>query len=58
MQIKEVIEMARKKKVPVTPVTPQKTENQPTQTPSQNSQVPSGGQSSTPQVLSTPQKVQ
>jgi len=48
--------MARKKKVPVTPVTPQKTENQPTQIPSQNPQAPSGGQSSTSQAPSTPQK--
>ena len=51
--------MARKKKVPVTPVTPQKTENQPTQTPSQTPQAPSGGQSSVPlDVSSTPQKAQ
>ena len=51
--------MARKKKVPVTPVTPQKTENQPTQAPSQIPQVPSGGQSSTPLgVPSAPQKPQ
>lgn len=48
--------MARKKKVPVTPVTPQKTENQPTPAPSQVPQTPSGGQSSTPQSPSSPPK--
>jgi len=50
------MKMARKKKVPVTPVAPQKSENKPTQTPSQTPQAPSGGQSSTPQAPSTPQK--
>jgi hypothetical protein len=50
--------MARKKKVPVAPVTPQKTENQPTQAPIQTPQAPSGGQPSTPQAPSTPQKAQ
>jgi hypothetical protein len=49
--------MARKKKPSITPVAPQKTENQPTQAPSQTPQALSGGQSSTPLgVPSTPQK--
>jgi len=49
--------MARKKKAPVTPVAPQKTENQPTQVPSQTPQAPSGGQSSAPLgTTSTPPK--
>jgi len=50
--------MARKKKVPVAPVTPQKTESQPAQAPSQTPQSPSGCPSSTPQAPSTPQKSQ
>jgi len=50
--------MARKKKVPVTPVVPQKTENQPTQVPTQTPQASSGGQLSAPQAPSTPQKAQ
>lgn len=48
--------MARKKKAPVTPVPPQKTENKPIQAPTQTPQTPSGGQSSAPQAPSTPQK--
>jgi len=49
--------MARKKKPSITPVAPQKTENQPTQAPSQQTpQAPSGGQSSISQAPSTPQK--
>jgi len=52
------MKMARKKKAPVTPVAPQKTENQPTQAPTQIPQAPSGGQPSTLQAPSTPQKAQ
>jgi|GEM_PF-2294006 len=48
--------MAKKKKTSVTPVAPQKTENQPTQAPTQIPQTPSGGQPSTSQAPSTPQK--
>ena len=49
--------MARKKKAPITPVTPQKTGVQPTQAPSQALQAPAT-QTSTPQASSIPQKSQ